>query len=216
MIPLHSAGDITFGRFEPSDLREMAVLLAGTFSAGEPMAVAVGLKGPEIERMVTRYGPKAAAEGLTVVARTSRGEMVGALLTDDFGEPAPEGLEEAAGEAFRPIGALLEGLDRAYGAGKTIRPGSHAHLFMLGVAPAFGGRKVAQGLVEVCLAHALRQGYTAAVTEATGTVSQHIFRKLGFVERLTARYADFRFEGRPVFASIAGPGRTILMDKALA
>ena len=54
-----------------------------------------------------------------------------------------------------------------------------------------------------------------AVTEATNTTSQHIFRKLGFTERVRGSYADHRFRGRAVFRSIAEHGGPILMDRSL-
>ena len=54
-----------------------------------------------------------------------------------------------------------------------------------------------------------------AVTEATNKVSQHIFRKLGFVERVRRSYQTHRFDGRAVFASIAEHGGPILMDRSL-
>jgi ribosomal protein S18 acetylase RimI-like enzyme len=74
---------------------------------------------------------------------------------------------------------------------------------------------VAHQLVAACLEHGRRRGYRLAVTEATNKVSQHIFRKQGFVERVQRSYATHRFEGRQVFASIAEQGGPILMDKSL-
>jgi hypothetical protein len=55
-----------------------------------------------------------------------------------------------------------------------------------------------------------------AVTEATNKASQHIFRKLGFVERVWRSYRDYRIDGQAVFASIVEHGGPILMDKQLA
>jgi hypothetical protein len=50
------------------------------------------------------------------------------------------------------------------------------------------------------------------VTEANGPVSQHIFRKLGFREQFVVSYQDFRFEDRPVFASIESTKGIMLME----
>lgn len=61
----------------------------------------------------------------------------------------------------------------------------------------------------------MRRGYRVAVTEATNKVSQHIFRKQGFVERAQRSYEAHRFGGRQVFASIAERGGPMLMDKSL-
>jgi ribosomal protein S18 acetylase RimI-like enzyme len=111
---------------------------------------------------------------------------------------------------------MLDGLDADYRQGRTIAPGHYLHLFMLGVDPRFGGRGIAQQLVAACLSNGREKGFTHAVTEATGVVSQHIFRKLGFTERLRVPYQDYRYEGRPVFASIREHDATILMDRPLS
>ena len=60
-----------------------------------------------------------------------------------------------------------------------------------------------------------RKGFQTAVTEATGAISQYIFRKYGFVDRLTISYKTFEYLGSRVFASIEGHMGTILMDKVL-
>ena len=101
------------------------------------------------------------------------------------------------------------------GATRTVRPGDSLHLFLLGVADRVAGRGVAQQLVAACLEHGARMGYRLAVTEATNKVSQRIFRKQGFVERVQRSYQTHRFGGRTVFESIAENGGPILMDRSL-
>ena len=56
---------------------------------------------------------------------------------------------------------------------------------------------------------------TNAVTEATGIISQHIFRKCGFVDQHEIVYKDFIYEGGKPFESIEGHPSAIFMDKAL-
>jgi hypothetical protein len=46
-------------------------------------------------------------------------------------------------------------------------------------------------------------------------VSQHIFHKLGFVDRVDRSYQHHQFDGRAVFASIAEQGGPILMDRPI-
>jgi len=74
---------------------------------------------------------------------------------------------------------------------------------------------LSQQLVVACLEHGNRRGYRLAVTEATNKISQHIFRKQGFVERAKRSYAAHPFDGQHIFASIAEHGGPILMDKSL-
>lgn len=215
MLPVHDALGIRYGVLEEADADEMTVLLATEFARFEPMSVAIDLGDEPLMELVRLYLPKAVAEGVTIVARDpASGEVVGALLTDDFGTPVPDGVEHI--ERFAPIATLLEDLDVRYQQGKTIQPGQYIHQFMLAVSRNATGRQIAQNLVHASLLNGQRRGYRMAVTEATGSISQHIFRKHGFQDRITTHYPEYRFEGEPVFASIQGHLGTILMDRELA
>lgn len=66
---------------------------------------------------------------------------------------------------------------------------------------------------EACQAAA--NGYRTAVTEATGSMSRHVFRKLGFVDRFQVPYREFMFDGQRVFSSIEGVDGTVLMTREL-
>jgi len=170
----------------------------------------------EFADLVRLCCPQAAADGLTIVARSaSTGEMVGALLTDDWASPSPNGFERLT-EKFAPTLDLMGQLDAEYLEGKTVPPGHWLHLFLLGVPKPFGGRGIAQQLVATCLENGVRRGYPLAVTEATSSTSQHIFRKHGFVERVRRSYRDHCYEGKAVFVSIEGTAGPLLMDKALS
>ena len=210
-----SRQSIEYVTYSDSDEAEMVRLLGTVFSRRDPPAVAVGLEPSEFESFVRLFCPKAAVEGLTIVARVaSTGELVGALLTEDSASDPPEGIHELS-KKFEPIFDILGQLDTEYRSERTVRPGESLHLFLLGVSESVGGRGVAQKLVETCLKNGTSRGYRRAVTEATNKVSQHIFRKQGFVERVRRSYGTHRFDGRAVFASIAEHGGPILMDKEL-
>jgi GNAT superfamily N-acetyltransferase len=207
---------IDYGVYVRSDSEAMAKLLGEVFSRYDPPAVAAGLTASEFEAFVRLLCPKAAAEGLTIVARLAgTGELIGALLTEDSASPPPDGMDRLSAK-FDPIFDILGQLDTEYSGGQTVPLGESLHLFLLGVSDHVAGRGVAQQLVAACLEHGKRRGYRVAVTEATNRVSQHIFRKQGFVARVQRSYAAHRFDGRQVFASIAEHGGPILMDKSLA
>jgi ribosomal protein S18 acetylase RimI-like enzyme len=202
-------------QFRSSDSAAVVNLLGRVFSAAEPPAVAVGLTQLDVERFVGFLCPKAAIDGLTVIARTpDANRVVGVLLTDDFAVSPELDLRDIS-EKFLPILTMLDGLDEEYRLGRSIVPGQYLHLFMLGVDPTFVGCGIAQCLVAACLETGRQKGYTHAVTEATGVVSQHVFRKLGFVDRLRAPYQDYRYDGRAVFTSIRGHDATVLMDRTI-
>jgi ribosomal protein S18 acetylase RimI-like enzyme len=201
---------------DQADADDVIRLLATVFSESEPPAVAMGLSFREMEEFLGLFAPGAIELGLTMVARgTSGRKLAGVVLTDDFGRP-PGVNPDRISAKFRPIFAMLESLDKQFRREKTIPAGEYLHLFMLGVAPEFAGRGIAQGLVAACLKNGIGAGYRAAVTEATGKISQSVFRKLGFVERFRVCYRDFRYEGREVFRSIDEHEAAILMEKSLS
>lgn len=216
MIPSCEVSGIQYGICESSDVGELVSLLGEAFSLYDPPAVAVGLTAAEFETFVRLFGARAVADRLTIVARSADArEMIGALLTEDSASPPPSGMDQLSTK-FDPINDILGQLDTDYWRGQASRPGDCLHLFLLGVARSFGGRGVAQQLVATCLENGLQRGYRLAVTEATNSVSQHIFRRLGFADRVERSYRDHRFEGKATFASIEGHVGPILMDKAIA
>jgi ribosomal protein S18 acetylase RimI-like enzyme len=210
-----SSAQIEYGVYVASEADAMVKLLAETFSRRDPPAVAAGLTASEFEAFVRLLCPNAAAECLTTVARlASTGEPVGVMLTEDCASPPLQGLGKLSPK-FDPIFDILGQLGTEYWAGRTARPGEALHLFLLGVSDRVAGRGVAHRLVAECLKNGASRNYRLAVTEATNKVSQHIFRKQGFVARVQRSYQDHRFNGNPVFASIADHGGPILMDKSL-
>ena len=207
--------EILYSVFEAHETDELARLLADIFSRREPPAVALGLTCEEFESFVRLLCPHAAAARLTIVARhADTGEMVGALLTEDSASSQPHGMDGLSSK-FGPIFDLLGGLDADYRRGRTVQHGESLHLYLLGVAEAAGGRGIAKQLVAKCVENGTRKGYRVAVTEATAKTSQHVFRTLGFTERAFRSYAEHRFDGRAMFASIAEHGGPMLMERSL-
>jgi GNAT superfamily N-acetyltransferase len=208
---------VIYALFTESDTSDMARLLGQVFSRRDPPAVAVGLSGAEFEEFVQLFCPKAAAEELTIIARSAAtGDMIGALLAEDSSSAPPETLSQVSTK-FNPIFDILGQLDAEYREGRPpVQRGEWIHLFLLGVADDFLGKGLAQQLVAACLENGVRKGYRLAVTEATNKISQHVFRKQGFSERVKRSYTDHVFDGHAFFRSIADQGGPILMDKELA
>lgn len=215
MIALNEIQEIQYGICEPSDLNEMVVLLADVFSHMDPPAIAVGITPPEFEALVRLFTLKAVEERVTIVARSiATGEIDGALLTEDSASAGPDSMDLLS-KKFDPIFAILTELETEYRQGQAIQIGECLHLFLLGVARSYGGRGVAQNLVGTCLQNGSKRGYRLAVTEATNNVSQLVFRKLGFTDRVQRTYRSYTFQGRIPFATIEGHLGPILMDKQI-
>jgi ribosomal protein S18 acetylase RimI-like enzyme len=209
--PLH----LIYGVAEESDLEDMVQLLGAVFSRHDPPAVATGLTPAEFEEFVRLLCPAVAIGGVTIVGRDDTGQLAGALLTEDSASSLPSGIDHLS-KKFEPIFDILGQLDADYRQGKPAVPGEALHLFLLGVSDAFAGRGVAQQLVGVCVEYGKRKGNSVAVTEATNNVSQHIFRKLGFVDRVQRSYRDHRCQGGSFFADIHEHIGPVLMEKLLA
>ena len=200
---------------KPSVSQDIVHLLAKVFSESDPPAVAMALSSGEMEQFLELVVASVIPYRLTVTARSKdTGTLAGALLTDDFALPPALDLGQISAKLL-PILSMLEVLDEQFRRGKTISPGEYLHLFMLGVDKRSVGQGIAQGLVQACMDNGVRKGYRMALTEATGNVSQHIFRKNGFLERFSVRYRDFVYEDNTVFASIREHERAILMDSLL-
>jgi len=215
MIPLSELSGITYGVAELADLAELAALLAVAFSEQDVLAVANGVTAVEFEAVVRLNFPKTATDGLTIVARSAdTGEMAGALLTEDSSSPAPDGFDRVSPK-FAPTFDFLHQLDAEYRQGQIVAPGDWLHLILLGVPRLWSGRGIGRQLVAACLENGARKGFRRAVTEATGSASQHIFRQHGFAARVRRSYRDYRFRGEAVFAGIQAPEGTVFMDKSL-
>ena len=171
MIPLQERAGVQYGLAEPADLDEMAGLLGAVFSQDDALALATGVTATEFTDLVRLFGPRAAAEGLTIVARSApAGEMVGALLTEDGSAAPPSGIERVSPK-FAPTFDLMGQLDEEYRQGKSVPPGDWLHLFLLGVPRPFRGHGVGRQLVASCLENGARRGYRRGVTEAASSDS---------------------------------------------
>lgn len=206
---------LTYGVLQGCDAEAVVHLLATTFSAGEPPAVAMGLSYNDLVTFVRPLIAWATHAGLSAVARLTTGsDAVGVMLNDDFCRPFPIDLSGIS-EKFLPIFSMLGELDDRYRERRAIAEGQGLHLFMLAVDSRFTGQGIAQRLVETSLQMARTKGYQCAITEATGLISQRVFRKLGFEERFRTSYADYKYRDRAVFASIVAHGGAALMERSL-
>lgn len=188
-------------------------LFGEVYARREPLTVGVGQTAAQFAGWLRDACPKAADEGLSVVARRADGgELLGALIAEDGASPYAA---SAGGDADDPIHALLQGLDAEYRAGRTVRPGEWLHLFLLVVADAAAGQGLASRMIEACLAGAARRGWRHAYTEATHAGSQRAFARLGFETRLRRDYARWRFGGSVPFRDVAAHGGVLLMDRAI-
>jgi ribosomal protein S18 acetylase RimI-like enzyme len=212
---LHETHALQYELFYQKSLLEMALLVAEAFIHSEPMTINQGFSVDEFANYIKFLGAWTEQEKLTVIARDKQtNELVGALIAGDFASASPLEIDNIS-DKFKPIMELLEKLEVQYKQDKNIRTGEYLHLYMLAVAPPRRGQKIAQNLIQTCLGYGMKKGYRTALTEATHSISQHIFGKLGFVGRHEMLYKQFTYQGQQVLKSIEGHTGTIFMDKAL-
>lgn len=212
---LNEAEGVQYELFDINELHEMAVITAESFAQYEPITSSLRIPSEAFMDFVRLRWPKAEQEELTVIARNQdTNQIIGAMIADDFAIKPPDAIRHLGGN-FEPVWAILDELDAQYKQGKILPKGEYLHLLMLAIDERQTRKNVAKNLVKTCLEHSIRKGYKTAVVEATGKVSQHILRKIGFVDCFIIPYKNFTFQGIRVFESIKDHDSVILMDKSL-
>ncbi len=183
--------------------------LLGASFFHEPMGQALGLTEKDWYDFSAFFMRECTTNGLSVIAvhEDSPDELAGVFINRDFKAPLPPGFPEAL-PRFNPIVDALVSIDNEYEAQRPgLQPGQVMDLWMVGVTP--GGRYAKKGiastLFQVSVELARQRGFQRCVVECTGHFSQRGALKSGFQEMARVIYKDYRFEGRPVFASIPEP-----------
>ncbi|MDD5411539.1 MAG: hypothetical protein PHF31_09015 [Methylobacter sp.] len=212
---LNKAEGVQYELFNISELDEMAMMTGKAFARYEPVTSALGISSEDFAEFVRLLGPKAVQDELTVIARDQEtNQIIGAMISDDFASEPPEEIRRL-GDNFEPVWAILDELDTQYMQGGILPKGEYLHFFLLAVDHRQTGKNVARNVVRICLENGVGKGYKTGIVEATGIVSQNIFRQSGFVDCFEIPYKTFTFQGRHAFDSIEGHQGIILMDKAL-
>ena len=214
---LTEADGVQYELFAINQLQEVAMMTAEAFARYDPLTSSLAVSLDDFAEFVRlRWRPKGDHDELTVIARNQdTHQIIGAMVTDDFAIEPPEKIRRL-GDNFEPLWAILDELDAHYLQGRILPRGEYLHLLLLAVDHRHTGKNVAKNLVQTCLENGVRKGYKTGVVEATGVVSQHIFRQSGFADCFEIPYKNFTFQGKRVFESINDHHGIILMDKVLA
>lgn len=207
---------IIYSMLREKDVEQTVDCMVDTFQ-DEPMTKALDITKDEFKYLAELYATKAAKERLSIVAKDGDGSVIGFCISEDLISGPPEGIY-GTNEKFRPIIDLLSSLDENYMESKPydMENGDTFHLFMAGVKEPYRSTNVASALIDRSLGLANSRGFSCAIAEATGPVSQHILRdKFGFAEKFSVDYEQFVYGGDRVFESIREPRSCILMEKRL-
>jgi len=215
MSVLAEREDFTYAILDAKDLAEVADITARGFTDGsEPVALALGITPEKFKQFVDALLPKFLQEGLSIVVRDARtGEIAGAQLNEEMGMDLP--VDPSQFEWAAPVFALAGELYQQYYQGPHTEPSDAVHVVVIAVSISYRGKGVAQQLLDLSMEHARARGYMRAVVEATGVVSQHVFAKAGFTNKVEIPYATFECDGKRPFQNTGGHPSILLMDKDL-
>lgn len=207
---------ILFQNMEPIDIEQTAICLSQALSTFEPMTKTLKISFDEVQGLSVPVCKKAVEDGLSVIAKDREtGEVVGAIISENFQNMISLDSLEYLTYKFDPLFSLLSKLDENYHSDYPVKVGQVLHIFMLVVSHKYNNKNIAKILVRENLKLAKVHHFKDAIAEATGTVSQHIFRSLGFAEEFAIDYNSYEFKGEKVFDSIEHPPSCLLMSSPI-
>ncbi len=192
--------------------------VSATFTAEEPMARHLGITLADFEVFARAYYRQLMPQHLSLVAvDEERNQVIGVRVSEDYAK-MDEGLViEGLTPKFNPLFALLDQLGDFFRAQREVTPGKYAHMSMVAVADGYTRRGIAPSMYRYFLEIVQGRGFSYAVTEPTGVISQHILlNKFGFQELHRIDYRDFSFDGDYPFSGLRGHQCAMLLEKRLA
>lgn len=184
---------------------DAALCVSEVFADNEPLAHHLGVTTDEMFSFTSRYYPLIVKDQLSVVAIDEATEKcVGARITEDYVQPdPPPDLFDRISPRLVPVFSFLDHLAEKFKRSHKPKRGQYIHMFMVAVKPQYTNRGIAPRMNLLAFQRALELGYTHAVTEPTGCISQHILRnKFGFDLVHEENYDDFTINGVQVFSGM--------------
>lgn len=195
-------------------LEETIVLLSDIFTKGEPSVRYFGITPKEYYYFAQIYCKKCTEEGLSIIAKDKdTGKIVAFLLSEDFDSIAPQGIEKIDKKIVIDM-AIVNAIEEEAKAYK--KEGERRfHIFFGGTEKEYVNRGIMTTLIDESIKLAKRKRFTIIIAEATGSATQHIFKKFGFEPKKMIEYKKFIFEGKHIYENFEGPVGIILMEKRI-
>ncbi|MGZ6416750.1 MAG: hypothetical protein ACXVDW_21400, partial [Bacteroidia bacterium] len=195
---LREDNGIVYEMFQEKDLEETTKLLSEVFPRGETTVKYLKITPKQYYSVADVYCKKAIKEGLSMIARDKNtGKIVGFLLNEDFDSPKPEGIEN-----IEPIVAmdmsLIDDLEADLKASKK-EGEKRFHLFLGGTDIGYENKHILSTLLDESIKLAKNKNFTNLIAEPTGFATQHIMKKLGFIQKNFIEYKKFQFQGKFIF-----------------
>lgn len=182
----------------------LARLIAQSFAAGEPLAVATAVTADEFFDFAVQVVAACTRSPLSFVScDAATGDVTGFCMAADLLHVPIIGAASVA-PSLGPTLALLDQLGQAYSRHcGPARTGEVVELVVTGVLPGQFGYLVASMLEKRALAAAQEMGFLRAVTICTHRATAQLAQRTGFQRLFAQPYASFEFAQRRVFASIS-------------
>lgn len=184
-------------------VNETADLVVTTFNEREPLAGLNQAPPEEFYKFILNLTRQCADEELGfVVTESQTNKVIGAVLSSDLASSLNESdIDEA--ENHNPIESLITTLNDAYFTDEHLPENTYLSIKFVAMDGNYKGKGAVNQLISACLQQAKQKGFSYAQAEATGKISQHIFKnKLGFDEKAFIKYSDFTFDGETPFSPL--------------
>ncbi|REL27449.1 GNAT family N-acetyltransferase [Thalassotalea euphylliae] len=194
---------------------ETANLVVVTFNEREPLAKVNNAPPKEFAEFILDLTQHCANNGLGFVARELKtNKIIGAILAADLAESLNKA-DANDDEPSNPIASLIEELNNSYFKGEALPDNTYLNIKFVAMDDRFNGKGVVNELISKCIDEAKKKGFKYAQAEATGNISQHIFKnKLGFEEKAFIKYREFTLDGeRPFFEITEHEGIKLLIKR---
>lgn len=171
-----------------SEYNEVVDCINTTFCSSEPTSKAINLSKNEFKRYVEIFAKRSIGNNETTIIRV-KGEIAACIISERVLQ-SPDGLNEVS-KKLDPVMAILGDLDDLFFNESSLSHKDCFHILMVGVLPKFKGLKLAEQIIIYQEAMAKFYGYKYIFAEATGPVSQYIFKKLGYTIAASIDYKTY-------------------------
>lgn len=209
---------IVYQLLESPDLEATINCMAEVFPNKEPLTTALGITIDEFYPFAELVCIQAVKEGLSHIAKDANtGKVIGFRISEDLIQEESEENNTVINSLikFYPIISLLKELKEEYLQDIRIKKGQVLHFIMVGVQENYRNLNIAKNLITKNLRLAQDKKFTTVICEATGVISQHNARKLGFNEIVAIEYKDYVYQELKVFEKIEPHSKCILMEKMI-
>ncbi len=206
--------EITYEILREKYLEQAINCVVDVFTSSEPITTAIKITPREFYPFAEIICQKAAKDGLSLIAKHSKtSQVVGAVISEDLSTELSEESWKNLSEKLNIIPQVLKELHEQYETKKKVFAGKLFHIFLLAVNEKYRNIDIANNLIEKNLKLASQEGFSGAIVEVTGNISQHLFRKYGFEDRCSIEYQTYEYKGIKVFEEIKEHQSCILMEK---